>query len=100
MTMSAHGLHQCSALCLCVCTCVCHQVRRNLHTYSPSQLVSVLSALAAYPPEEGSPASTSGWHPGRLLLYDAITQTSQPGVMGAWSGRQAAQVLWAFSRFR
>jgi hypothetical protein len=76
------------------------QVRRHLHTYSPSQLVSVLAAVAAYPPGEGQPASSSGWHPGRLLLYDFITHSSRPEVMGAWSGRQAAQILWAFSRFR
>lgn len=78
----------------------CLQVRRHLHTYSPSQLVSVLAALASYPPGEGEPASTSGWHPGRLFLYDFITQSSRPDVLTAWSGRQAAQVLWAYSRFR
>lgn len=76
------------------------QVRRNLHTYSPSQLVSVLSALASYAPGEGEPSSASGWHPGRLFLYDFITHSSPPEVVSAWSGRQAAQVLWAFSRFR
>jgi hypothetical protein len=76
------------------------QVRRNLHTYSPSQLVSVLSAVAAYPPGEGEPASASGWQPGRLFLYDVITHSAPGAVMNAWSGRQAAQVLWAFSRFR
>jgi hypothetical protein len=86
-------------------TPLCHpppkpQVRRNLHTYSPSQLVAVASALASYPPGAGAPASTSGWHPGRLFLFDFITHSSPPHVMSAWSGRQAAAVLWAFSRFR
>jgi hypothetical protein len=71
-----------------------------MHTYSPSQLVSVLSAMASYPPGEGEPASMSGWHPGRLFLYDFITHSAPRGVLTEWSGRQAAQVLWAFSRFR
>lgn len=90
--------HLCPVLLLCWPSLL--QVRRNLHTYSPSQLVSVLSALASYAPGEGEPSSASGWHPGRLFLYDFITHSSPPGVVSAWSGRQAAQVLWAFSRFR
>jgi hypothetical protein len=75
-------------------------VRRQLHTLKPSQLAAVLAALASYPPAEGAPASTSGWHPGRLFLFDFISASAPPGVMQAWSGHQAAQVLWAFSRFR
>lgn len=76
------------------------QARRQLHTFKPSQLVAVLAALAAYPPEEGGAAGSSGWHPGRLLLFDFVSHSSPAAVMGAWSGQQAAQVLWAFSRFR
>lgn len=68
--------------------------------YQPTQLASILTALATYPPPVGAPASTSGWHPGRLFLFDFITHSSPAGVMEAWSGRQAAAVLWAFSRFR
>jgi hypothetical protein len=76
------------------------QARRQLHTFKPSQLAAVLAALASYPPGEGAPASTSGWHPGRLFLFDFISASAPPGIMQAWSGHQAAQVLWAFSRFR
>jgi hypothetical protein len=76
------------------------QARRQLHTFKPSQLAALLAALASYPPPEGAPTSTSGWHPGRLFLFDFISASSPAGVMQAWSGHQAAQVLWAFSRFR
>ncbi|WIA30000.1 hypothetical protein OEZ86_000097 [Tetradesmus obliquus] len=83
-----------------VCRTLVAQARRQLHTFKPSQLAALLAALAAYPPPEGAPASTSGWHPGRLFLFDFISASSPPGLMQAWSGGQAAQVLWAFARFR
>lgn len=90
----------CSACCGCCYVCGCLQTRRHLHTFKPSQLAAVLCAIAAYPPGEGAPASTSGWHPGRLFLFDFISHSSPAAVMQAWTGQQAAQVLWAFSRFR
>jgi hypothetical protein len=92
-----------SAIYLCdaaAAPCMFSQARRQLHTFKPSQLAALLAALASYPPGEGAPASTSSWHPGRLFLFDFVSASSPPGVMQAWSGQQAAQVLWAFSRFR
>eukprot|EP00878_Enallax_costatus_P013092 GHUV01013680.1.p1 GENE.GHUV01013680.1~~GHUV01013680.1.p1 ORF type:complete len:764 (+),score=266.26 GHUV01013680.1:276-2294(+) len=83
-----------------LCRTIIAQARRNIHTFKPSQLCSVLLALASYPPDVGAPASTSGWHPGRLFLFDFISHSSPAPVMKAWSGDQASQVLWAFSRFR
>lgn len=76
------------------------QARRHIHTFKPSQLCAVLLALASYPPDVGAPASTSGWHPGRLFLFDFISHSSPPSVMRAWTGDQASQVLWGLSRFR
>jgi hypothetical protein len=75
-------------------------VRRTLHTYRPSELAAVLAAVAAYRPEPGTPASMSGWQPGRLFLFEFVTHSAPPATMHAWDALQAAQVLWAFSRFR
>eukprot|EP00775_Hariotina_reticulata_P012740 gene12740-12869_t len=83
-----------------VCRTVIAQVRRNLHTLKPSQLASVFIAISSFPPEVGLPAGSTGWHPGRLFLFDYVSHTQPPAVMGAWSGQQAAQVLWGFSRCR
>jgi hypothetical protein len=71
-----------------ICQGLLGQARRHMHAFSPAQLAVLLHSIAAY----------GTWQPYRQFLFDYVTHSRDK--LGSLSAAQAADVAWAFARFK
>lgn len=69
-----------------VCAALAAQLRRQLHAMRPGQLAAALHGIGSF---------GGKWRPGRRFLFDYVTHSR--AVIPAWSGQEAANVLWSFA---